>query len=88
MLALADAGYNVLLPFGENLRYDLAIDDGTSLARVQCKTGRLSKGAVTFRTSSSYYHHPNPGTPSKPYQGQVDYFGVYCRETARQDVST
>ena len=24
----AEAGYDVLLPFGENLRYDLVIDDG------------------------------------------------------------
>ncbi|MCW2976118.1 MAG: hypothetical protein JWM06_1399 [Actinomycetia bacterium] len=81
MLALGEAGYDVLLPFGENMRYDLVIDDGRILSRVQCKTGRLSKGAVIFRTASSYYHHPNPGTPSKHYQGQVDFFGVYCRAT-------
>ena len=34
MLALRDAGYAVLVPFGENTRYDLVIDDGKSLARV------------------------------------------------------
>jgi len=46
MLALESAGYAVLLPFGENTRYDLVIDDGQRLARVQCKTGRLRGGAV------------------------------------------
>jgi hypothetical protein len=34
MLALHEAGYAVSVPFGENTRYDLIIDDGTSLARV------------------------------------------------------
>ena len=43
MIALQSAGYTVLLPFGENTRYDLVIDDGARLARVQCKTGRLRK---------------------------------------------
>jgi hypothetical protein len=82
ILALKEAGYQVLLPFGENTRYDLAIEANGSLQRVQCKTGRLSRGAVLFRTSSSYYHHPTPSPPAKHYRGQVDFFGVYCRETS------
>jgi hypothetical protein len=60
MLALGDAGFEVLLPFGENTRYDLAIRRDNSFELVQCKTGRLQKGAVIFRTASSYYHHPHP----------------------------
>ena len=31
MLALKRAGYRVLMPFGENTRYDLVTDDGRSL---------------------------------------------------------
>ena len=38
---------------GENTRYDLAIERNGELSRVQCKTGRLKKGAVYFRTASS-----------------------------------
>jgi hypothetical protein len=82
MLALTEAGFDVLVPFSENVRYDLVIDDGKKLARIQCKTGRLSKGAVIFRTASSYYHHPHPRMPSKHYHREVDFFGVYCRQTA------
>src|SRR5579864_547175 len=81
ILALTEAGYHVLLPFGENTRYDLVIDVNGSLSRVQCKTGRLRKGAVCFRTSSSYYHHPTPSPPAKHYRDQVDFFAVYCGET-------
>jgi hypothetical protein len=82
MLALEDAGLAVFVPFGENTRYDLIVDDGVRLARVQCKTGRLRTGAVRFRTSSTYAHHPNPGYITRDYLGQIDLFAVYCPETA------
>jgi hypothetical protein len=82
MAALREAGYALSMPFGENSRYDLVIDDGIRLFRVQCKTGRLRKGAVRFSMCSNYAHHRNPGTRSRDYQGQVDHFAVYCRETS------
>ena len=82
MLALRVAGYGLLLPFGENTRYDLVIDDGERLGRVQCKSGRLRQGAVRFKTSSSYAHHDRPKMQRRDYLGQVDYFAVYCRDTA------
>jgi hypothetical protein len=81
MTALREAGYAVLLPFGENTRYDLVIDDGAALGRVQCKTGRLREGAVRFNACSSYAHHPNPKMVTRDYLGQIDYFAVYCPET-------
>ncbi len=82
MLALHEAGFSVLIPFGENTRYDLVIDDGSSLARVQCKTGRLRHGSVRFAVCSSYVHHQRPSTARRDYHGQVDYFAVHCVDTA------
>ncbi|MGZ8795469.1 MAG: group I intron-associated PD-(D/E)XK endonuclease [Gaiellaceae bacterium] len=84
MLALRQSGYTLLVPFGENTRYDLVIDDGLQLARVQCKTGRLREGAIRFAACSTYAHHPNPKVVSRDYAGQVDFFGVYCPETGRR----
>jgi PD-(D/E)XK nuclease superfamily protein len=81
MLALSEAGYAVLVPFGENTRYDLVIDDGVSLKRVQCKTGRLREGGIRFGACSSYAHHPNPKMVIRDYLGQIDYLGVYCPDT-------
>jgi hypothetical protein len=78
ILALRQAGFHVLVPFGENTRYELVIDDGTQLARVQCKTGRLRSGAVLFKAASSYAHHPHPRMRSRNYIGQIDVFAVYC----------
>jgi hypothetical protein len=81
MLALRDLGLGVLVPFGENTRYDLVIDDGTSLSKVQCKTARLRNGAVRWSVCSNYGHHRNPRVARRDYQGEVDFFGVYCSET-------
>jgi hypothetical protein len=82
MLALHEAGLGVALPFGENVRYDLIIDNGRSLARVQCKTGRLREGGVRWKACSSYAHHRNPPIAERDYTGEIDYFAVYCPETA------
>jgi hypothetical protein len=82
MIALRELGYTISVPFGENARYDLVIDDGNDLLRVQCKTGRLRNGAVRFSTCSTYVHHKTPRAPQRSYLGEIDYFAVYCRETA------
>ena len=34
MLALRNGGFTVSVPFGENTRYDLVVDDGLRLGRV------------------------------------------------------
>jgi hypothetical protein len=82
MLALRDAGYAISVPFGENTRYDLIIDNGVRLARVQCKTGRLRLGAIRFATCSCYGHHLRPGQSRRDYVGHVDFFAVHCPETS------
>ena len=81
MLALQDAGYAISVPFGENTRYDLVIDNGTRLERVQCKTGRFRKGAIRFATCSTYAHHKEPRLPHRDYVGEIDSFAVYCHST-------
>jgi hypothetical protein len=80
MYALRLEGFAILVPFGENTRYDLVIDNGRQLRRVQCKTGRLRNGAVWFAMCSSYTHHPNPKILRRDYEGEVDDFAVFCPE--------
>jgi hypothetical protein len=81
MIALDRVGYPVHVPLGENTRYDVVIDEGSRLARVQCKTGRLRGGAIRFKACSSYAHHPNPKVLKRDYVDEIDYFAVYCPET-------
>jgi len=75
---LIRAGKVVLLPFGDNQRYDLVIDDGGIFTRVQCKTGNLVDGVITFPASSSYTHR---GGKRKSYTGEIEMFAVYCPDT-------
>ena len=75
MAAFVKSGYSVLLPFGDNQRYDMVIDRGKGFERVQCKTGRLRDGAIRFNTYSSYAHR---GKPRRTYDGQIELFAVYC----------
>jgi hypothetical protein len=83
MLALQTSGYAVYMPFGENTRTDLIVDYGGRLSRVQCKTGRLRNGVVSFATCSSYAHHPNPKIINRDYEGEVDEFAAFARSSAR-----
>jgi PD-(D/E)XK endonuclease len=83
ILALRVAGLKGLVPFGENTRYDLVIDDGMRLGRVQCKTGRLRSGAIRFNTCSTYGHHQRPGNARRGYHGEIDYFAIFCPDTEK-----
>jgi hypothetical protein len=81
MAALQCLGYGLYVPSSENTRCDLIFEREGDFSRVQCKTGRLRKGAVVFSLCSNYGHHRDPETRHRPYHGQIDFFAVYCPET-------
>jgi hypothetical protein len=81
-------GYSVSVPFGDNDKYDLVVDDGERLYRIQCKTAWSNKPeTIRFNTHSQTtkegaYHE-------QTYDGVVDAFVVrypsmeqlYCVDT-------
>jgi hypothetical protein len=77
--ALMAKGFKILTPFGDGFRYDLVIDDGTSLSKVQCKTGQYKAGVITFKTCSN----SSKNTISKAYTGEIDYFAVWCPQLSK-----
>lgn len=78
MASLIKRGNILLLPFSDNERYDLVFEQNKEFHRVQCKTGRLKNGSISFKASSTYAHR---GRSRKGYKGEADWFGVYCPET-------
>jgi hypothetical protein len=80
ILALTNMGVDILIPFGENHRYDLVADDGEKLVRIQVKTGRVRNGVVVYACSSAHTHR---GGRSRPYFGEIDYLAVYCPGTGK-----
>jgi PD-(D/E)XK endonuclease len=77
LVALAEKGKTVLTPFGEGERYDLMIDEGEKVLRVQCKTGKLTKGCIVFNN----YSQTAAGT--KKYGTSVDAYGVHCPQNGK-----
>lgn len=75
--ALIKCGYRVSIPFGENQRYDLIAEKDNVLYKVQVKSGRLRKGAILF---PCYSIHAHRGGRMRRYAGEIDLFGVYCRD--------
>ncbi|NUB90481.1 hypothetical protein HT576_05460 [Haloterrigena sp. SYSU A121-1] len=69
-------GYSVSIPFGDNDRYDLVVDDGETLYRLQCKTAWSNKDrTIRFNTHSQTTKN---GTYHKqPYRNDIDAFLVY-----------
>lgn len=53
LLKFIEFGYKASIPYGENSRYDLIVDNG-KLYRVQCKTARLSRGNIVANAYSQY----------------------------------
>lgn len=83
---LLKAGYNVLTPYGDSLRYDLVIEDADGrFWRVQCKTAWISKdqACLAFNSASNHYHYKGGRTTNarRDYRGQVEYFAVYSPDT-------
>jgi hypothetical protein len=78
--ALMRTRKRVLRPLSTALRYDLAIDNGDgTIVRVQCKTGLLRNGFISFRVCNADARRPQ----GIPYQGQIEAFGVYCPQNGR-----
>jgi hypothetical protein len=79
---LVKRGHRVLIPYGNNHRYDLVIDVGGRFLRAQCKTGRLRRGVISFPTRSTRAN--TQGVFCVPYDAdQIDLFVVYCPGTDR-----
>lgn len=74
---LLQLGISVSLPFGNNQRYDMIIEEGGKLLKVQCKTGRLRDGVILFPTCS---RNGFTGV-TRAYNGEADLFLVYCQDT-------
>jgi hypothetical protein len=80
MAACAAKNFIVSLPIGDGHPYDLIVDNGNQILKVQVKTGRLIKGAlnVHLRSNSGRW---SKNKKDRNYTGKVDAFASYCRET-------
>ncbi len=82
---LIQLGYECLLPWGHDHRYDIAIDDDGKLIRIQCKTAHYHEesGCITFNTAITYARVGGKPHIRKGYKGEADYFAVYSPDTGK-----
>lgn len=76
-------GYKVSLPWGENSSYDMVVDTGDALLRVQCKKSRMVNGSLCFNIGSvQYTKEKKKHTKISCKHDKIDAFATYCDETA------
>ena len=81
--AAVKAGIPVLRPLVEGLRYDLAFELPSGLARVQCKWGAIRDGVIRVQLAGSR-HTPGRGYVRSRYTAdEIDMVAVYCSELDR-----
>lgn len=79
LTAYLNEGFTVSLPFGSGACYDLIIDVGLRLYKIQVKTAWVGGGCVQYK---SQRRQPGHSLTRRPYKnGEVDYFAVYCPKT-------
>lgn len=82
-LALLKKGKTVLLPYGENQKYDLVFEENGLFKTVQCKTGRLINGCIVFNLYSVVRDKTTKKYVKRKYQTSVDYYGVTCQSLSQ-----
>lgn len=70
------AGFTVSIPFGAGAPYDLIVDAGTGLYRIQVKTGWLRKGCILYKTQRRV-REAHPYATRRYMESEVDYFAIY-----------
>lgn len=78
LAAYMEAGFIVAVPFGSGAPYDLIVDLGHRVMKIQVKTGRLRKGCVLF-PMQRFSGHTGKARSYRPQE--FDYFAVYCPDT-------
>ena len=76
LAAYVRAGFLVSLPFGGGAAYDLVVDTGARLLKVQVKTGKLAGGCMVY--NARRHRGSKYDTFSRYREGEVDYFSVWC----------
>lgn len=76
LTAYIQAGFIVSLPFGGGAAYDLIVDTGVRLIKIQVKTGRLEDGYVIYQAKR---HRGSKSNAFTCYtEEDVDIFTVWC----------
>lgn len=79
---LIEQGYTVSEPINQDSSYDLIIDTGEELKKIQCKSASHKNGKILIRIAS--VTNNTSQTKRKYYtEDEVDYFATYSKKTEK-----
>ncbi len=78
--AYLKAGFIVSIPFGSGAPYDLLVDTGSTVLKIQVKTGWYRKGCVIFR-GNRRVREALPYKARAYAENEVDFFAVFYPPT-------
>ena len=79
---LLSKGFGISKPYGDNCSYDLLVDFGDKISKVQIKTGKLKGNKIIFNTARNRINTQKSYRKSYTEE-EVDIFLVYCYETEK-----
>lgn len=68
-------GFIVSIPFGSGASYDLLVDSGSNIYKIQVKTGWISKGVLKYK---SLRRQPQTEKRRLYTDSEADFLAVYC----------
>jgi hypothetical protein len=77
---LIEQGYAVSIPYGDNQRYDLLVDDDGEIHRVQVKNGAMEDGCVRFECKTAYTDHNGERKYHSYDSSEIDAYAVWSSE--------
>jgi hypothetical protein len=80
---LLEKGYRVAFPFGEDCDYDLVLDRGGKLERVQVKHAHSQGEVITLYCASASLTNGKVKRRKKYTAASIDWLAVYDRGTDR-----
>lgn len=76
LAAYINEGFDVSVPFGNGCPYDLIVDTGRQLIKVQVKTGWQSNGCLLYKCQRRV-KDSNQNCMRRYREGEVDFFAIY-----------
>ena len=75
LAAYLKEGFTVSIPFGSGASYDLLVDTGSNIYKIQVKTAWISHGVLKYKCLRRQPKSKN----RRPYkESEVDFLAVYC----------
>ena len=68
-------GFTVSIPFGSGASYDLLVDTGANIFKIQVKTAWISRGVLKYK---SLRRQPKSETRIPYKDGEADFLAVFC----------